>query len=145
MIDLICPVSKEKTNERLTRLNAFFVVLLAFSSFVFNTSAFLLILLFDFFIRAFTQGKYSPLCMVSRALLKLLNLTEIKIDKAPKIFAARMGFLMTFISTLFFFLNFSIAAIVVAGILVFFATLEFALGVCVGCMIYTYLILPFNK
>ena len=145
MIDLICPVSKEKTNERLTRLNAFFVVLLAFSSFVFNTPAFLLILLFDFFIRAFTGGKYSPLCMVSRALLKLLNLTEIKIDKAPKIFAARMGFLMTFISTLFFFLNFSIAAIVVAGILVFFATLEFALGVCVGCMIYTYLILPFNK
>ncbi len=145
MIDLICPVSKEKTNERLTRLNAFFVVLLVFSSFILNTPVLLVILLFDFFIRAFTKGKFSPLCMVSRAMLRLLRLSEIKIDKAPKIFAARMGFLMTLFITLFFFLNFSIAAIVVAGILVFFATLEFALGVCVGCMIYTYVVLPFNK
>ncbi len=145
MIDLICPVSSEKTNERLTRLNAFFVVLLALSSFLFNTPVFLVFLVIDFFLRAFTKGKYSPLCLLSRTLLNLLKLSEIKIDKAPKIFAARMGFVMTFTIALLFLLNLGIAAMAVAGILVFFATLEFALGVCVGCMIYTYLVLPFNK
>ncbi len=145
MIDLICPVSTEKTNERLTRLNAFFTILLAFSSFLFNTPVFLIILLLDFFIRAFTGGKYSPVCMISRLLLKFLGLAEKKIDKAPKIFAARMGFLMTLVITLLFFLNLNVSAMVVAGILVFLATLEFALGVCVGCLIYTYLVLPFNK
>ncbi len=145
MIDLICPVSNEKTNERLTRLNAFFTVLLASLSFILNTPVFLFFLVIDFFIRAFTKGKYSPLCMISRSLLKVLNVSEIKIDKAPKIFAARMGFVMTLAITLLFLLNLGIAAMVVAGILVFFATLEFALGVCVGCMIYTYMILPFNK
>jgi len=145
MIDLICPVSDEKTNERLTRLNAFFVVLLALLSFIINTPIFLVFLVIDFFLRAFTKGKYSPLCLFSRAILKLLNLSEIKIDKAPKIFAARMGFLMTTVITLLFIMNFNVAAMVVAGILVSFATLEFAFGVCVGCMIYTYVVLPFNK
>ena len=52
---------------------------------------------------------------------------------------------MSLTITLLFLLNLGIAAMVVAGILVFFATLEFALGVCVGCMIYTYMVLPFNK
>lgn len=145
MIDLICPVSDEKTNERLTRLNAFFTILLASFSFLFNTSIFLFVLLFDFFIRAFTKGRYSPVCLVSRFLLKLLRLDEIKIDKAPKIFAARMGFMMTSAITLLFILNLSLPAMIIAGVLVFFATLEFALGVCVGCYIYTYMVLPFNK
>jgi len=145
MIDLICPVSNEKTNERLTRLNAFFTVLLASLSFILSTPVFLMFLLIDFFIRAFTKGKYSPLCLLSRTLLSLLKLSEIKIDKAPKIFAARMGFVMTLAITLLFLLNLSIAAMAIAGILIFFATLEFAMGVCVGCMIYTYMVLPFNK
>ena len=145
MIDLICPVSNEKTNERLTRLNAFFTVLLASLSFILGTPVFVAFLVIDFFIRAFTKGKYSPLCMISRALLKVLNLSEIKIDKAPKIFAARMGFVMSLTITVLFLLNLGVAAITVAGVLIFFATLEFALNVCVGCMIYTYMVLPFNK
>ncbi|WP_394706726.1 DUF4395 family protein [uncultured Draconibacterium sp.] len=36
-------------------------------------------------------------------------------------------------------------AMIVAGMLVFFASLEFALGICMGCIIYTNNVLPFYK
>jgi hypothetical protein len=141
MKQLICPVSNERINERLTRLNAFFTILLIASGFIFNSIIFLVVLLADFFIRAFTRSKLSPVNFLSSSLLNLLNLSKRPIDKAPKIFAARMGFIMTLAIALLSLLQFYTASLIVAGILVFFATLEFTLGICVGCYIYSYFIL----
>jgi len=56
-----------------------------------------------------------------------------------------MGFIMTLVIATLFLLQLYTASMIVAGILVFFATLEFAFGICVGCFIYTYLILPLYK
>ncbi|MFW5831840.1 MAG: DUF4395 domain-containing protein, partial [Prolixibacteraceae bacterium] len=104
---------------------------------------FFIFLLADFYIRAFTQLKYSPISYISSRLANALNLEKKPVDKAQKVFAARMGFIMTLAISVLFFFNFTIAALIVGGILVFFATLEFALAVCVGCIIYTYIVLPF--
>jgi len=52
---------------------------------------------------------------------------------------------LTFIITLLMLFGFNTVALMVGGVLVFFASLEFALAVCMGCIIYTYLILPFYK
>lgn len=142
MKQLVCPVSNEKVNEHLTRLNAFFTVLLIAAGFVFNSVLFPLLLLADFFIRAFGNSRYSPVGFVSAGLAKLLQLHKKPIDKAPKIFAARMGFVMTLAIAVLFIAGMSTASMIVAGILAFFATLEFAFGICVGCYIYTYLVLP---
>lgn len=142
MKQLVCPISNEKVNERLTRLNAFFTILLVAAGFIFNSVLFPLLLLVDFFIRAFANSRYSPLSYASSGLADLLQLRKIPIDKAPKIFAARMGFVMTLVIAVLFILGFYTASMVVAGILVFFATLEFAFGICVGCYIYTYFVLP---
>ena len=145
MKQLVCPVSNERINERLTRLNAFFTILIVAAGFVFNSVIFPLVLLADFFIRAFTRSKYSPVSFVSAGLARLLHLSKKPIDKAPKIFAARLGFLMTLAIATLFLLQLYTASMVVAGILVFFATLESAFGICVGCIIYTYFILPLYK
>jgi hypothetical protein len=145
MKQLICPISNEMVNERLTRLNAFFTILLVAAGFIFNSAIFPLVLLADFFIRAFTSSKYSPVSFVSAGLARFLNLHKKPIDKAPKIFAARLGFIMTLVIATLFLLELYTASMVVAGILVFFATLEFAFGICVGCIIYTYFVLPLYK
>ncbi|MFW6309622.1 MAG: DUF4395 domain-containing protein [Prolixibacteraceae bacterium] len=143
MKHLICPISKEKINERVTRVNAFLTVLLVIAGFGLNSVLFFIFLLADFYIRAFTQLKYSPISYISSRLANALNLEKKPVDKAQKVFAARMGFIMTLAISVLFFFNFTIAALIVGGILVFFATLEFALAVCVGCIIYTYIVLPF--
>jgi hypothetical protein len=145
MKQLVCPISNEQVNERLTRLNALFTVLLITAGFVFNSVWFPLLLTVDFFIRSFASARYSPVSTASMGVAKLLQLSKKPIDKAPKMFAARMGFLMTFAIAICFILNLNTAAVVIAAMLVFFATLEFAFGFCVGCIIYTYFVLPLFK
>ncbi len=145
MKNLVCPVSKERINERVTRITALFTILLIIAGLVFNSVLFFIFLLADFFIRAFTPLKYSPVSYVSARVADTLNLSKNSIDKAPKIFAARLGFIMTLVITILYLFNLSLAAMIVSGILLFFSTLEFTLGICVGCIIYTYVVLPFYK
>jgi hypothetical protein len=145
MKQIVCPISNEKINEQITRSNALIGILLLITGLMLNSASFLVFLMADFFIRAFTKSKYSPVSYASHWLTSALNLGEKRINKAPKNFAARLGFLMMLVITTLFVTGFSTAAFVVSGILVFFATLEFALAICVGCIIYTYAILPFNN
>ncbi|MBT3385845.1 MAG: DUF4395 domain-containing protein [Prolixibacteraceae bacterium] len=145
MKQLVCPISEEKINERITRINALATVLLTVTGIVFNSPIFIIFLMADFYIRAFTRLKYSPISYLSSKLANALNLNKKPIGKAQKIFAARLGFLMTLVITTLLLLDLGNVAIVVAGILVFLASLEFALGICVGCIIYTYFVLPFYK
>lgn len=145
MKQLVCPISTEKVIEQVTRINALIAIILVLLGFMLNSVFFFLFLMADFYIRGFTRIKYSPLGFISYQMVGALNLNKKGTDKAPKIFAARLGFLISFIISLLFVFHLNSAAMVVAGILVFFAALEFALAVCMGCIIYTYLILPFYK
>jgi len=145
MKNLICPISDERVNERVTRFNALFAIIVVVLAFVFNSVFLFTFLMADFFIRGFTEFKFSPISFTSYYLSNALSLPIKMIDKAPKIFAARLGFLMTTVIAGLLVLNLQLASMIVAGVLVFFASLEFVFAICAGCMIYTYLILPFAK
>ncbi|MBW8324653.1 MAG: DUF4395 domain-containing protein [Prolixibacteraceae bacterium] len=145
MKNLVCPISDQRVNEQVTRLNAMFTIGLIVLAFVLNSAILFIFLMADFFIRAFTEVKFSPLNYASHYLSHALNLPVKLIDKAPKVFAARLGFLMIALISGLFFLNLKIASIVIAGMLIFFASLEFLFAICIGCMIYTFMILPFYK
>ncbi|HEY3373339.1 MAG TPA: DUF4395 domain-containing protein [Prolixibacteraceae bacterium] len=145
MKNIVCPISDQRVNEYVTRINALLTLVLVVLAFVLNSVFLFAFLMADFFIRAFTTIKFSPISYASHYLSNALNLSVKMIDKAPKIFAARLGFLMTTVIAGLFILDLPIASMVVAGILIFFAALEFVFAICVGCMIYSYLILPFYK
>ena len=145
MKNLVCPISDQRVNEQVTRFNAMFAIGIILLAFIMNSAALLVFLMADFFIRAFTEIKFSPLNFASHYLSNTLSLPVKLIDKAPKIFAARLGFLMTAVISGLFIFDLKLASIVISGMLIFFASLEFLFAICVGCMIYTYLILPFYK
>ena len=145
MKNILCPISSERINEQVTRLNALFAVAIVVLAFISKSPLLLVFLVADFYVRAFTKLRYSPIGFLSSEMSNALQLKNKPIDKAPKIFAARLGFVMTTVISLLFILELQFAARVVAGILVFFATLEFAFAICVGCAIYSYLVLPFYK
>lgn len=145
MKNLVCPISDQRVNEQVTRLNAMFAIGTVVLAFVLNSVILFVFLMADFFIRAFTEMKFSPISFASHYLSNALNLPIKMIDKAPKIFAARLGLVMTSVITGLFIFELKVASVIVASILVFFASLEFFFAICVGCMIYTYLILPFYK
>ena len=145
MKNLICPISDQRVNEQVTRFNALFTIAIVVFAFVLNSVFLLTFLMADFFIRAFTELKFSPISFASYYLSNTFGLPVKMIDKAPKVFAARLGFLMTSAIASLFILNLQLASIIVAGVLIFFAGLEFVFAICAGCMIYTFLILPFYK
>jgi len=145
MKNLVCPISDQRINEQVTRLNALFTIGVIVLAFVLNSALFLIFLMADFFIRAFTEIKFSPISFVSHYLSNALNLPIKMIDKAPKIFAARMGFLLTALITGLLVFDLNLTSMIVSGFLIFFAALEFLFAICAGCMIYAYLILPFYK
>jgi hypothetical protein len=142
---LVCPISDKRVDEQVTRINALIVVLLISAGLIFNSVIFLAFLTIDFYIRAFSNARYSPVNYLSNQMANALNLNKKEIDKAPKIFAARIGFLMSLIITVLMILQWNTASFVIGGVLIFFASLEFALAVCMGCIMYTYLVLPFYK
>jgi hypothetical protein len=142
---LVCPISNEQVSERVTRINALLAIVLVVTGFVINSLFLIVFLMADFFIRAFTKLKFSPLSYLSLQMVNAFQLDKKVTDKAPKVFAARLGFLMIVSITILFITGLNVAAFITAGVLVFFASLEFALGLCMGCTIYTYLVLPFYK
>lgn len=145
MKNLFCPISDERVNEQVPRVTALLVIFLVIAGFAFDSLLIMAFVTADFFIRAFTTVRFSPLSCAAYWITQLLKLQPKSIDKAPKIFAARMGFIMSLIFSVLFALQLTTAAAIVAGVLVFFAGLEFAFAFCAGCTIYTYLVLPFYK
>lgn len=145
MKQIICPVSNEKINEGVVRVTALFGIFLILLGIVFNSFIYPAMLLLDFFIRGFTKAKYSPLSWVSKQLINAFKPTKIEIDKAPKIFAARLGFFFTLIFVLLLLFESFVAAKLVGGVLIVFSSLEFLCSFCVGCLIYSYIFKHFSS
>ena len=121
---LICPVSPERVDENRVRATAFGVVITMGAFFITGNAIFPALLAGDFYIRAFTKFPYSPLSLLSNLFVKAMGTKPVLIDKAPKMFAARIGLLLTFVTTAAEMLGFSLMAYVVGATLVLFAFLE---------------------
>ena len=140
--ELICPVSPERVDENRVRVTALGVIIMMGAFFVTGNALFPAMLLVDFYIRAFTRLPYSPLSWLAHKFVLAMGTKEILINKAPKIFAARVGLLFTIIITIASLLGFSLLAYIVASTLVLFAFLECGLNFCTGCWVYTFLVYP---
>lgn len=143
MNNILCPVSDEKVNEKLVRFTAFlaFVISLIF---IVNPHFFLVLFLaFDFYMRGFGVSRISILALTGQGLKDYIPFRSKTIDKAPKIFAARLGFVLSLIAMIFSLLELNVAAQATISILAFFAFLEWAMGFCMGCYIYSWIIIPY--
>ncbi len=145
MKQIICPVSNEKVNENVVRLTALWIVLILGVFLLIQSPVIPFLLAIDFYIRAFTRLKSSPLSWVSKQLVKIIPLEKNLIDKAPKIFAARIGFVFSVAILLFSLFSLTVLTITTTFVLVLFAFLECGLNFCAGCWVYTYLVLPLYK
>lgn len=133
-----CPVDFITVNETQVRTTAFFVLLIAGAWVVLGNIFIIAFLIPDFFLRAFNFGKYSPLNIASKFLVKQLALPVKPIDQAPKRFAAKIGLGFATAITVLQPLDYSTAAVAMAAVLIFFALLESVFGICAGCYAYTF-------
>jgi hypothetical protein len=145
MKNIICPVSPLRVDENIVRFTALWVVLLAGVTVLVPNIYIPIYLVFDFYLRAFTKARFSPLSWISIQFVKTLKLKPHLIDKAPKIFAARIGLSLTVLMAVAALVGFTTLLISVGAVLMLFAFLECGVNFCAGCWVYTYIVLPIYK
>ena len=143
---LACPMPFERIDKNLVRFSAVItagiIALYSVLSLISTASVFILILVLagDYAVRVFTS-QLSPIGWLGRQLTRRLGMTPKQMDKAPKIFAVRAGFIFAASSVGLFFVNPAIA-IGVGLALIAFNLLDGVLDICVRCYFYTYVPLP---
>jgi hypothetical protein len=140
---ITCPTSEEKINENVSRIAAFFVIAVASLGIYFKSPLVFIALTIDFFLRTFTKGKYSPLKYASQKLSVYFRIPKSTVDAAPKKFAAGMGLVFSMIIAGLLYVQYGLYADVLATVILICAGLEGLKGFCLGCIIYTYIVLPF--
>lgn len=146
LANLVCPISSERIDSNVSRLTIFISVILVTIFVITLNTIPLYIAAFDYFVRAFTPGTLSPLRFIATFISTTIGITPKMMDKAPKVFASRLGFLCLLAASILINLGLTTPSIVVtimAGSLFF---LDAAGIVCVGCLIYYHIVYPFfNK
>ena len=131
---LICPVSSLRISETTARITGFMmaamIALYAYTGIIY----FVIAIVIDYFIRAFTNLKHSPFSWLASQVVRIFEWPEVKIDKAPKIFAARVGFLFALAGIVLYYIH-PTSSLVVNMLLMAFALLESILNLCVGCLV----------
>lgn len=134
----VCPVNIRTINERVARFIALFTLSGVAIILFFGIKWLLFFLIADFFLRGFYAGRYSPVKAVSKYLAGIFKVGYKPINTAPKEFAARVGFLMLVLITIFWYVGLSFLAYIFGGMLLIFSFLEAAFGFCVACKIYPF-------
>ena len=134
-----CPISENKINERVARLNAIFTVILLILFTLTQNIFFVVFLSFDFMLRSSDYSKYSLIALLSRNIISHLPIKPNYINAGPKIFAARIGIVLSGLTIITFLLSFNVLSLILASVLGIFSFMEGALGFCVACEIYPYL------
>jgi hypothetical protein len=137
--DISCPVDHIPVNENQVRLNALFVLLLTLAYLLSGYWLIPFLLAVDFFLRGFGYGGYSPVNRLSGWVVRKGSIRDKPIDRAPKQFAAQLGFFFSDILLIAVVVELKIFAYVIAGLLILFAFLESVLSFCAGCHVYSFL------
>lgn len=142
MSELTCPISDERVDENTTRIVAAITIIIGLPALYFSAYPVFILLGIDFGIRAFTKGDYSLLRNAGKALSVALSLPKKPIDAAPKKFAAGVGLAFSITIAITQFAALANTALFFGAVLLVCAFLEAALAYCVGCVVYSYIVLP---
>ena len=140
MRDLLCPVSDETFDARAARIGA---ALTAALLAVYVGAGWWPVLAFvvtDYVVRV-VASRRAPLSVAALAIRRASGAEPEPKNKGPKLFAWRVGLVLAVASLAL--LPFSTpASVAVATVLAAFSLLDGALGICVGCLLYTYAVDP---
>lgn len=125
-------------NETSARIVAGVVVVLALAAVVFQQGWILPVLAYGFAARALTGPKLSPLAfVVTRVITPRVPMQHRFAPGPAKRFAQTVGAIFTVAAALLWYVaGQHDAALALAALIVVFATLESAFGICVGCQAF---------
>jgi len=135
--DLQCPVDHVKVNENKIRIIALLVLLSGIWFLLTGYNWLIILLVYDFFTRAFFMANFSLLGALANVFVKLFKVPHKPTDRGPKRFAAGMGFVFVTTILIVAILGWVVLLKPFVILLCIFACLESFAGICVGCYVYT--------
>ena len=91
--DIVCPISSERLNKRACRVSATLNAALLTLFFFTHWWPVLAVVVLEYLVRVFTS-QTAPIALLANGILRVLRVSPVSMDKAPKVFAWRLGFLM---------------------------------------------------
>lgn len=141
MRHLICPISNLRIDRNVVRTNGF-ITTLCLIAYVLTRSPFVIVPIgLDYVLRAMMTGPTSPMTYLARGVARGLRLPSRAMDKAPKVFASRIGVGFALGAAITHVASPAVAPWL-AGTLAVFTMLESVFDFCFGCVVYTYVALP---
>ena len=144
MMNLVCPVSPVRIDRNVVRTNGALTTA-ALGLYAVTGSALIIVpLALDYVMRASMNAPTSPMARLAKRIAAFLGLEHRAMDKAPKVFASRIGVMFAMAAAVAHFVAPEFAA-PIALALALFTFMESALDFCVGCVVYTYIALPLAR
>lgn len=137
---MVCPLAGYTIDENAARWTAAVTAVGALAALAASQSLGVGIALFlaaDFATRAFSRPRWSPAARLVATLLSAFRIAPRRVDAGPKRFAARIGLGLLLLLALALALDAPSLALASGIILIACATLEAALGFCVGCWLWS--------
>jgi len=131
-----CPISSQQVNGKACQLNALFTVICIVVFLLTSAKWIILPLAVDFLLRGFLNPAFSPVNVLSNALLRWCHVTPRITNAGPKIFAAKLACVFISITALSWLAGYDNVAVFFASTLAFFASLEAGFSYCVACKAY---------
>ena len=127
-------------NETSARLVAAGVVIISTAFLLTNSTLILLALTYGFAARVIAGPAFSPLALlVTRIVTPKLNFNHKFVPGPPKRFAQTIGLTFAASALVLTLLDYSFAANLVIAALIFAATLESVFAICLGCIMFSFL------
>ena len=143
MNSLICPVSPNTIDKNASRIGATMTAIVLVAYAISGFWPILLLVVADYVVRVFTPYK-APSGWIAGWLARAAKLTPAPMNAGPKIFAWRLGFITAVVSLVLVPIS-PTASVIVAALLAALNALDGVFNLCVGCVIYTYIVLPYHN
>lgn len=143
--NVVCPISSERVDSHVSRLTVFFNAALMIVYLITLNPVPLIVVAIDYAIRAFGYNQFSPLCFLASLIIRILGSKPKMVDKAPKMFASRLGLICAILGVVFHFVGWTLASMSIIGFFTVLALLDSVVNFCVGCLIYHTFVFPFFK
>lgn len=141
MSGLICPVSTRTMDKNAARMGATLTALLLVGYGLTGMWPVLLLVVADYLIRCLTPWR-SPIGWLASRTAAAFRLPSRPMNEGPKIFAWRLGMLMA-VAALMLMPVSPTASVAVSLALAALNAFDGLGNLCLGCVIYTYVVLPF--
>ena len=136
MLAMSCPISNQRVDSYVARFRAFLVLVTAIMFLLGYAQWLMYFFCLDFFILGFIRPSMSPVCLLIKHTLTKLNIKKHPVDAAPKLYAAKIGFICTALIIVFSNFGLTIPTFAILAMLMACAALESFFDFCVGCQMY---------